>query len=241
MERAPIKRTEAAKKEAFEALCEGIPDAVFILGHDVVENEEKGTFKSGSYADVDVLGRIGGAKSRSIAGAQLHATFPEATVVANSFVPGKPFTHARVTAGDLEKRGVDEDSILLQEDSYSTFTELIELIKLVLEKDWEHVAVLTSDLQMPRAQALLEHIHDLTDPQGESKKPEVQRALAAWRERPARITFVSSEEVLLASDPHFKRVIDAARQLPSWRKTKEMEDRGAAQIRSGEYWKQVPK
>lgn len=228
---------EAKKQEAYERLCEGVPDALYILGHDIVKNEATGEFKSGSYANRDTHGRVGGAKARSIAGAELHKFLPHMTVIASVRLKGEPYSHARITSKELQKRGVSEDHIILQENPDTTFTELIELIKLIVQHDWHHAAVLANEFQIPRARAMLEHIDTLHDPQGYSEQPESQEALSKFKQmQPMHITFVSAEEVLPLINPRYKKVIDDAKQSPAWEETVQKELEGARQVRAGEYW-----
>ncbi len=232
---------ETLKRKTYERLCDGVPDAVVILARDVIKNEITGEMKSGSYGNVDIHGLIGGAKARSIAGAELHRFFPDALVVTNSNIKTEPYSYARVTAGELEKRGVEREKMLIQENSYSTFTELIELVKLIVEHKWRHAAVVVNEFSIPRAQAMIEHIHELHDPNGYSKQPEVLQALDVFKQMSGvKIVFVAAEDVLLAADPHFKRVITEAKQLPAWKEVMEREQAGAQQIRDGEYWKNLP-
>jgi uncharacterized SAM-binding protein YcdF (DUF218 family) len=232
----------ARRKEVYEHLCDGRPDALFILGHDVVKNRTSGEFKSGSYGHTDPIGRIGGAKARSIAATELHRHFPRATLVANSWseYTGEYVSHARITADELKVRGVSESDIIVQENSYSTFTELLELVRLVVDNGWHHVVAIANEFQIPRAQAMLERIGDLHDPKGESRKPRVRERIEKFLRMSARITFVSAEDVLSKKDARFKKIIDAARQLPDWRATTQRDLKAAQKVRDGEYWKDPP-
>lgn len=232
---------ESEKKKIYERLCEGKPDVLFILARGVVENKATGEFKSLGYGDTDPHGMVGGAKARSIAAAELHHFFPDSLVVANSLIQQMPASMARVTAQELKKRGVEQEKIIIQENSYSTFTELIELIRLIVQNNWHNVAVIANEFHIPRAQAMLAHINDLHDPNGYSKKPEVQEALRKIKEiQSVHIAFVSAEEVLLMANPHYKKVIDAARQLPAWKETVEKETVATIQVQAGEYWRNSP-
>lgn len=230
------------QRETYERLCEGKPDALFILAHDVDKNPVTGKARSGSYAHVDPIGRIGGAKARSIAAAELRRYFPGATLVANSWseYTGRYVSHANISAEELKARGVSVSDIIVQENSYSTFTELLELIRLVVEHNWRHVVAITNEFQILRAKAMLERIGDLHDPKGESQKPEVQERIKTFLQMGANITFVSAEEVISAKDPRFKRIVDAAKQLPLWQHTMQRDVEGAKQVRDGEYWKNAP-
>ncbi len=235
------EKLETVKRDAFERLCVGRPDAVIILARDIVKNEATSRMQSGSYGNVDIHGMMGGAKARTIAGAEMHKVFPDATIVANSWIKTEPVSYARVTADELEKRGVDKNSIILQEQSYSTFTELIELIKLIVAHDWKHVSIVVNEFSIPRAKAMLEHIHELHDPNGYSRQPDVQQSLRAFKEMTdTKIVFVSAEEVLLATSTHYKKTITEARQLPQWQVTMEREEAAAQQVRDGKYWQNLP-
>lgn len=229
------------KRETYERLCEGKPDALFILAHDVEKNDATGELKSGSYSHTDPLGRIGGAKARSLAGAELQHFFPDALIVANSWSiqGGERVSHADVTAEELGKRGVNEKDILRQERSYSTFTEIIELIKLIVEKNWHHVAVIANEFQISRAEAMLDSVHRLHDSNGESDKPEVQEALEKFAHMKTlgvvKIKFVSAENVLTSFGPKYKRLIDRVKESPEWKRTMEMEKEGEERLRAGTY------
>ncbi len=236
---APVLSAE--KRATYEELSGGVPDAIFILARNAAMNEASGTFKSGSYGAVDIHGNLAGGKARSVAAAELHRYFPNSTVVTNSNIKTEPVSYAQVTAQEVEKRGVPQEKIVIQEDSYSTFTELLELIKLVVANGWKNVAVVVNEFQISRPQAMLEHIDELHDPNGYWKKPDVQEALAAFKNLPdVRIHFVSAEDVLVEADPHYKAVVDAARALPAWKELEAKEQAAANQVRNGEYWKSVP-
>ncbi len=230
------------KKETYERLCEGKPDALFILAHDVDKNPITGKARSGSYAHVDPIGRIGGAKARTIAAAELHRYFPGATLVANSWseYTGEYVSHAKIAAEELKARGVPASDIIVQENSYSTFTELLELIRLIVENNWLHVVAIANEFQILRAKAMLERIGDLHDPKGESQKPEVRECIETFLQMGANITFVSAEGVISTKDPRLKRIVDAAKQLPLWQTTMQRDMAGAKQVRDGEYWKNAP-
>ncbi len=230
------------RRETFESLCGGVPDAIFILAHDVDKNPITGNARSGSYAHIDPIGRIGGAKARSIAGAELHRYFPGATLITNSWstYTGEYVSHARIAADELKERGVPASDIIVQENSYSTFTELLELIRLVVEHNWRHVVVIANEFQIPRAQAMIERIGGLHDPKGESQKPAVRGHIEKFLQMPADITFVSAEDLLSEKDARFKKVIDAAKQRPEWEATMKRDLEGAKQVRDGEYWKNAP-
>ena len=230
---------EHNKLKAYQELCEGIPDSIFILARGIVEHD--GKFKSGSYAHIDLHGNMDGAKARSIAAAELHRYFPSTIVAANSYIKIEPASYASVIASELEARNVPTEQIVTQEDSYSTFTELLELIKLIVAKQLNHVVVISNEYQMPRAEAMFEHLTELRDPQGYSQKPDVQGALKEFAKMSKiKVSFVTAEEILKRMDPRFANLIEEARKIPEWKATMERETAAAEQVRRGEYWKNLP-
>ncbi len=234
--------SDEEKKQKYIELCEGSPDALYILSASLLKKGKVERITTGSYADENLHGTMNGGRARDIALAELQHSFPESPVVAATWIKKEgPKSYARLTAEYLKNKGVSEDKIILQEKSYSTFTELIELIKLIVEKDWKHVAVVTNEFQIERAQAMLEHIHELHDPNGYWQQPEVQNALEKFlNAKDVKVTFVSAEKVLPLIDSRYIKVIDEARKLPLWEETIKLENEGARQIRDGEYWKNLP-
>ncbi|MDD4892783.1 MAG: ElyC/SanA/YdcF family protein [Candidatus Rickettsiella isopodorum] len=251
IEKSSIERSEPeTKREKYEALCGGQPDCLYVLGQGIVENpkSEKLSLKSASYTQIDYDGYMLGGKPRVIAAAELAGVFPEAKIVTNSIgskideQTGERTTLslASVMSQELQKMGVDPNKITHQEISYSVFTELIELIKLVVKNGWKNVAILTNEYQIPRIEAMLEHMEALHDPNGESEKAEFKQALAEYRKMDVAIKCVAAEEVLPLRSDHYRTLIDQVRQSEAWQARIARENEGAEQIRKGEYWKKLP-
>lgn len=120
------------KLEAYEKIVGGKPDAIFILSGGIVQTD-KGRSKSTAYPEHDYLGFTGGGKARVVAAAELAQFFPDSKIIANSYVTtpdDKVEPHARVYKEELLRLGVQEDRILIQENSFNTITEIIEMVKL---------------------------------------------------------------------------------------------------------------
>jgi len=174
---------QKSKKEEIETLLEGEPDCLYILGQGIKENRNannvlansnlplKSTSYSARYNDgfEDLI--IAG-KARVIAAKELTDNFPETQIVAcsrakmqlSNFTEKTTVSLASVMSQELQRLGVDKNKIIMQERSYSVFTELIELVKLIVKNKWGHVVVLTNEYQILRCQTMFERIDSLKDP-----------------------------------------------------------------------------
>ncbi len=234
---------EEEKRIKLEELCEGEPDALYLLSG-VSEVPKPGSdekkYKPGSFADVDWNGYMTGGKARALAVAELAEHFPEAVVAVNSNTfnvrsPEAP-TDAEVMAGYLERKGVDPERILSQDRSTTTFTELIELVKYIAKEGWEHSIVVAGETQRPRAEEMLRQIETLQDPAGAWKDPEFRAALKKLKEIQPKITFVNAEDVLPIRDVRYGKLIDAARQTETWKKREKLDQGAVEDLRAGRYW-----
>src|SRR3972149_6100479 len=121
-------------QEAIERLCEGQPDALYLLsGVSEITDPKTGekSYKPGSYKDVDWNGYMTGGKGRALAIVELAKYFPDAAVAVNSNTfnvhDSEAPTDAEVMAEYVERKGVPPKKIMQQDRSTTTFTELIEL------------------------------------------------------------------------------------------------------------------
>src|SRR3989344_5917915 len=149
----------------------GVPDAFSLLGNGTKEvgNEEKGIkrWKTGSYADIGARVDINGSDGGMVEIRRLQREyFPEAKVVVNSYNAATPDgrwpeeRHAEVAAAEFKATGAPEADIVVQDESFSTFTELLHTIRLAEENNWRNIVVFTNGAQVGRTRAMLEHIDE---------------------------------------------------------------------------------
>ena len=232
------------KKEAIERLCDGEPDALYLLsGVSEITDSETGQkkYKPGSYEDVDWNGYMTGGKGRALAVVELAEHFPDAVVAVNSNTfnihnPEAP-TDAEVMAEYVERNGVPPEKIMSQDRSTTTFTELIELVKYMAEHRWKHVVVVAGETQKPRAEEMFSQIETLHDPEGAWKDPEFQAALEEIKSTNPKITFVSAEDVLPFRDERYTKVISDARNTKTWKIRENLDKQALEQLKNGTYWK----
>lgn len=234
---------EQEKRVRFEAMCEGEPNALYLLSgvSEVVDPEtQQRRYKPGSYADVDWKGYMSGGKARALAVAELAKYFPEATVAVNSSTfsvqnPEAP-TDAEVMAEYAQRKGVDPERIIRQDRSTTTFTELVELVKYIAKNGWQHAVVVVGETQKPRAEEMLRQIDILHDPAGAWKDEEFRAALEVFRELHPQITFVTAEDVLPLRDERFGRLIAEARKTENWKTREALDAKALEDLKSGRYW-----
>ena len=233
---------EINKRAEYERLCEGEPNAFYILSGGILlgGTEENPRYRSNVYSELDYHGYLGGGKARSIAAAEMAKYLPGAKVIANSWVSKDTDSDAKVMAREIEHMGIQKERIILQENSYSTFTEMIELLKIIEKNNWHHVAVVTNEFQIPRAKAMLERMDTLHDPNGAWQDPEFQKSLKKMKEKSVKIVFVSAEEVLPIRSKHYTRIVEEAKTSDAWKKRVEVEMRGVKQLEDELYWKNLP-
>ena len=235
---APSKRGEATRSE-IERLCGGTPDVLSILSGSIVKRQlwnGRLRYSSGSYTELDVAGLVSGGKARVIAAAEIARFYPGVIILANGNTFENAPPDARVIKEELTRYGASHRRVLLQQMSYSTFTELVELVKLVAEHKWHRIAIITNSFQVPRAQELLKQIHILHDPYGASKDPDFRAGLPVFNELAPRIVFVAAEAVLPLRSRRYQKLIDKATGRPEWQERAARETQGLKQLQEGTYW-----
>lgn len=236
------------KLEKLKSLVEGDPQAFFILVGAMKYNEMKGRYENGAFGDADENSKLStgtplatGGKDRMLAAAEMHKAYPNAFIVPMSKTrdESKP-TYAAVTKDELVRKGVDEDMIILEEESVSTITEYKEAIKITLEKDWKNIVFITSDWHLPRVKALFNHIENFADTEEEKE----MAATFVQRVREGKIIpqFLGSTRVLETRSNHYEKLFDALERFSGIQERAKVEAGAVEQIKSGNYaGREIPK
>lgn len=154
-----------------KGLVDGVPDAFFIFAGAMKYDETRGEYVTASFDTHDENSALAtgvplpsGGRDRVLVACEMHDVFPEAYLVAMSKTrDGNKPTYASVTRKELLEKGVDDHRILLRDVSIDTVTELKETARLAIERGWSNVALIVSKWQVPRAEALLNHVEDFAD------------------------------------------------------------------------------
>ncbi len=235
---------EAKKREEIERLCEGTPEALYILSGITEKIDPKSgqkSYRPGSYADVDWKGFLSGSKARALAAVELAKYFPDTIIAVNSNTyninDSSAPTDATVMSEYIENKGVNPERIIRQDKSISTFTELIELIKYIHKHAWNHVVVVTNEFQIPRAKEMLKQIETLKDPASAWQDPVFRAAVEYLKATSPKITFVSAEDILPLRDARYAALIKEAKTTETWKRREAVEEKAVTQLRGGNYWK----
>jgi DUF218 domain-containing protein len=230
------------KRREIERLCGGTPDALSILSGSVVRRELRNRaarYSSGSYNELDVAGLLNGGKARVIAAAEIARFYPNLAIIANGNTYQNAPPDARIMKEELGRCGASLDHVLVQEKSYSTFTEFVELVKLVAEYKWRRIVIVTNQFQISRAQELLRQIDTLQDPYGVSKDPDFRAALPLFDELAPEVGFISAEALLPLRHCWYQKIVDQAKASPQWQERAAKEAQGLKQLQEGTYWSSV--
>jgi hypothetical protein len=219
-------------KGALESELQGIePDVLFIHSAGIRRSAATGAWRSVEWGHPGDLGLHTGARTRVLAGAEFARIFPNVPIVANSYnrnSADEP-TMASVVAQELVDRGVDEDNIILEEESFSTITQYIELLKLAKEYDWKNVAIMGNEYYKERLEAIFTHLPEIVDDQS------IQELWLDFHESGRTLVVMDCEPVLRAMDPHYVNYLDNVYSQPYYREMQQKEAQGLEDINNGRY------
>jgi hypothetical protein len=243
MSEIPRVENESAESESelkIEKYKEMLSDAkaIFILSMSERETNVDGIdkkYRPDSYSDLDNKGFMGGGHANVIAAAELGHYFPDVKLIATSAPEKSEKSLAVIYAEELKKLGIPEEQIKLEEKSTNTLTEIIEMVKIAKNNNWESIAVLTNENQIERASEMFNHLLELANRlnlvDGEFSN--------AWeyfgKGEKLQVKFLSAEEILPMRDERYKKIIEAMRNSAAYKNRVEAEKIGAQQIREGTY------
>lgn len=228
----------------------GTPDAFSLLANGVKEVGTLGRWKTGDYEDTGARGDINGSHGGMVAIRWLHKNyFPEAKVVANSYNAATQDgrwpeeRHAEVAAHEFQVAGIPEEKIIVQEESFSTFTELLHNIRLAEENGWKHLVIVTNGAQAGRTRAMLEHIDEqkadylrtLIDTPEKREKFHLDSFLERKKGGAVKISVVVAEDVLERVSTRHADMVAHVRAMESYKESKRRQDATIPAIENGTY------
>lgn len=231
-------KTEGSFHENTESIIGTRPDAIFILSGGVTTDSDNKT-KSTPYGSRDNIGLLGGGKARVIVAGYLAEEFPNTPVVTNSTVTtadGRIEPHALVYANELRRMGVSGQQLIVQEQSNSTATELIELLRLVNKNQWKTVRLITNDYHLPRVRAMYENLERLFTPEYDTDlNNEVKALILETQKNGLNVQFQAAEDILPLRSPHYSKLIREVKETPAYGQRIAAEEKGTADIKEGRY------
>lgn len=235
------------REEQYTELLCGIPDVIFVLSggvKKVTQSSGEPEYISTDYSDSDPYGMLAG-KARVDAAAEMSHYFPTTKIVTTSHGPSPDKSsntfviHAYVLAHELRQLGVPEENIIFEIKSTDTLTELQEMVKLVARHQWRRVGIITFELHAKRTATMLDHLEELSD----FADPELRESFAYIGAEKPSFVIVTSEDILLNINSHYKYLIEHARTTLPYQRRLEAERAGIEAIENrtycpkGETWK----
>lgn len=212
-----------------------LPEEIFILSGGITEanpgaNGEK-RYESTAYSDEDVHGLAGGGRVAVIAAAEIGKVLPEMKLITTSTVEKDAPSHAAVMKAELVKRGINPDQVILEEESASIFTELVEMVKLAVKNNWSRIGIIANDFRLPRTRAMFTNMELIIN----YDDPEFMAAITEFRKRNIDIAFIPAEEVLENVSGHWRKLFSDFRESEGYVKRIAAEAKGLKDLEEGRY------
>lgn len=208
-----------------------LPQAIFVLSGGTDFHKNQG-FRSPSYSGADFTGLASGSRMRVIAADEIGKIFPDVTLVTTGKTnePGFP-NDARVLADELVERGTSPEQIMLEEKSVSVLTELVQMVKMAIEKEWQRVAAITNDYHVPRVKVMYQKLETI---EGLCNEEEIATILE-FKQEGGQVSVVSAEDILSVTSDHYKALIEKAESTDAYRARVESEEKGIQDLLNGTY------
>lgn len=222
-----------------EFLNNELPQALFVLSGginpDPVERLAPYNigFRSPSFASADRTGMITGGKARVVAAAEIGKRFSEITIVTTSKVEQDRPSHAAVMANELRQRGIAETQIRLEEISHDTWTEMVELVKMVVDSAYSRVGIVTNKYHAPRAEAMLDNLERYLEVNPDQAASDALYLIRQYKI--IQIKFFAAETVLETIDPRWSGLFQRAQQTEGYIKRLQAEANGLRALNEGTY------
>lgn len=225
---------EESKMFAYKEILGENPDAIFVLSGGIVKTRSVNRtpkYKSTAYSESDPSGLMGGGKARVIAAVEVLKYFPTLKVVTTSYVEKDTPTHAQIMSDELISMGVNPSRIVLEENSNSTISELIEMVQLSDENKWKNVVVISNRYHIPRLEEMYKRIEIL-----HPDNVFISR-LRKLEQSGFNIKFAAAEDILPLRSVRYKKLIDEMQNSLEYKKRVEAEENGLQAVKTGDYRK----
>ena len=230
-ELSPEGRLARIRSAVTEVFGGEVPDVVFAHSGGMYFNERRGTHQTTSYSQLTEHGLATGGRLRVIATAAIADAIPEVGIVTNSFNrfdPEEP-TMASIVEGELTHRGVNPERIQREESSFSTITQLVEMVRLAVENKWERIAAMTNEFHFPRMIEMFERLDSIIDDDA------FQQTLREFKQQGTQVGFITAESILRLVDSKYGNYIDQVARSPQYAHTVAAEAKGLEDLRAGRY------
>jgi hypothetical protein len=200
-------------------------NAIVVLGGGLVK--EKGKWRTTNFSDKgDKFGALGD-RLRIVAASYLYKDNPEQIIIASGgrgqikAGSDEPAV-ATVIKKELEGLAVPANKIIKETKSKNTYTELIELQKIIKEKGLKRITIISNKYHLPRLEAIIKHCPELI---------RLKKMFAV-----SKLTLKSAEEILIKYDsPNWQKTITKAYKNAGMKERIKLERKGVKDIKMGKY------
>lgn len=200
--------------------------AIVIFGGGLKKDETTGRWRTTNFDEGDRFG-VQGDRLRVVAGSMFAkgSSDPPLILLGGkgqlAAIPDAPCV-ADVMKQELVELGVEAERIIAERESGSTYQQLIELQKIMAEKRFSSLILISNRYNIPRIQAMIEYAPGL-----DTLKDLLQNR---------RIRLESAEEIAIKYDPEtWEETIDRAYQSEAMRQRVQLEEKGVEEIKAGIY------
>lgn len=136
-------------------------------------------------------------------------------------IPGAP-TLSSVIERELVSLGAPAKSIIEENRSISTLSQLTALQSVAEEKGLSEIIIVSNGWHLPRIRAFIEFMPELS--------------MLAQMLKEGKLEFGDADEILLAREPaSWRKLIEEARRSPSFQERLAVEAKGVEAIKAGRY------
>lgn len=136
---------------------------------------------------------------------------------------------ASVIKKELVKRGVKEERIIEETNSFSKITQITEMIKLSVANGWERIAMMTNEYHLTRIQTIFEQIGTIVE------DSEFQEILAMFNRQGSRVAFICTEPIMRIANPLYAVYLSRVEETPQFQHTLATEAKGLEDLKAGRY------
>lgn len=208
-----------------EQLSQGLT-AIVIFGGGLKEDNATGRWRTTNFNEGDHFG-VQGDRLRVVAGGMLAKGSSDSLLILLggkgqlAAIPDAPCV-ADVMKQELVELGIEAERIITERESGSTYQQLIQLQKIMAEKSFSSLILISNRYNIPRIQAMIEYA------------PGLDRLKGLLQNQ--RIRLESAEEIAIKYDPEtWEETVGRAYQSEAMKKRVKLEEKGVREIKAGTY------
>lgn len=207
------------------------PDAIFSFSGGIKYDSNSGKYRTLAYSELSEHGLVTGSKTRVIATAEIAKVLPEVTIVTNSFnrFDSEEPTMASVIHQELVNRGVSPERLDSEELSFSTLTQIKEMVIKAVDQNWTKLIAVTNTYHLPRIREMNRQLDVIIDDEV------FQAALKIFKERGGKVEYIGSEDIIRLVSSHYKKYLDEAEKTQGFTTTVAAEAQGLSDLQAGKY------